>query len=162
MGARALRVWRESTRSALAPTTASIAGAVNIQPSSAPTHQTCVRLALPTPMHVQGATATQTVFAMRATRGAMGARARRVWQERTRSTRAPGPALIAGAVNIQPPSAPHQTCVRRALPTPSRLKGATSLRTASRQACWAGAQPHRLQATAHAACPKMAPAPGMG
>ena len=40
-------------------------------------------------------------------------------------------ASTAGAVNIQPPSARHQTCVRRALPTPSRLKGATVKPTVS-------------------------------
>ena len=100
MGARALRVWRESTRSTLAPAPASTAGAVNIRPPSAP-HQTCVRRALPIPTRLKRATSKPTALAMRATRGAMGARALHVWRESTRATRAPTAAATAGAVNIR-------------------------------------------------------------
>jgi len=100
MGASARRVWRESTRSARAPTPALRAGAGNIPPSSV-RHQTCVRRALPTLMHLKAATDKPTVSVMRATRGAMGARARRVWRESSKRRRGLAVALLAEAAHIR-------------------------------------------------------------
>ena len=117
MGARAPRVWRESTRSARAPTPASTAGAGNIPPSSV-RHQTCVRRVLPTLMHLKAATDKPTVSVMRATRGAMGARARRVWRESSKRQRGLAVAVTVGVVNIRLPWVLRETglvwCVRLA------------------------------------------------
>ena len=102
------RAWRERTRSALAPTPARIAGAVNIHPRSVP-HQTCVRRALPTRTRPKQATSAPTAFAMRATRGATGALARRAWRESTKRQRDLAVAATAGAVNTHPPWALRET-----------------------------------------------------
>ena len=52
-------------------------------------------------MRHKGATGAQTAFAMRATRGAMGARALRVWRESTKLTVGPLPAPTVELANIQ-------------------------------------------------------------